>query len=80
MENLKEFTVDELKKYNGKDNSKIYFAYKGLVYDATNSFLWKGGRHQVLHEAGQDLTDQLKDAPHGESLLKRLPVVGKLKR
>ena len=72
----KNFTKEELKKYNGKDGRPIYFGYKGKVYDATNSFLWKNGQHQVLHNAGQDLTEALKDAPHGESLLERLPVIG----
>ena len=50
--------------------------YEGKVYDVSGSFLWKGGKHQVLHQAGQDLTEVLKDAPHGPELLKRFRVVG----
>ena len=73
---MKVFTTEELKKYNGKDGKPIYFGYKGKVYDATNSFLWKKGRHQALHDTGKYLSENLKDAPHGESLLERLPVIG----
>jgi len=54
----------------------VYFAYKGKVYDASASWHWRGGKHQVVHGAGQDLTESLPDAPHGEDLLARLPVVG----
>ncbi len=79
MNNKREFTKEELLKYNGKNGMPAYIAYNGVVYDASQSFLWKDGRHQAMHEAGQDLTESLKDAPHGESLLKRLPVIGKLK-
>ena len=78
MAKMRKFTRKELSNYNGKNGKPIYFAYKGKVYDATGSFLWKGGSHQVLHEAGQDLTEHLKKAPHGESPLKRLPIIGDL--
>jgi predicted heme/steroid binding protein len=53
-----------------------YIAYNGKVYDVTGSFLWKGGRHQVLHNAGQDLTAELAAAPHGDDLLSRCPIIG----
>lgn len=76
---MKIFTLKELKRYNGKDKKEIYFAYNGKVYDATNSFLWKNDKHQVLHCAGVDLTGELENAPHGEDLLDRLKVVGILK-
>lgn len=70
------FTEGELASFDGKDGSPCYFAYKGKVYDVTDSFLWKKGNHQVLHEAGRDLTGDLKDAPHGEEFIERCPVVG----
>jgi predicted heme/steroid binding protein len=44
----------------------------------SQSFLWKGGRHMATHEAGRDLTDVLVQAPHGEDLLERVPVIGLL--
>jgi len=53
--------------------------YKGKVYDVSASFLWKDGNHQVLHSAGVDLTDAIEQAPHGEDVLEKFPVVGVLR-
>ncbi|MEM4732933.1 MAG: cytochrome b5 domain-containing protein [Candidatus Bathyarchaeia archaeon] len=76
---MKEFTEEELALYNGKNGKPAYIAYKGKVYDVSASFLWKGGKHQVLHEAGVDLTAAIKQAPHSEKVLKKFPVIGILK-
>jgi len=75
---MKEIKRNELSKYNGNDGMPVYIAYKGNVYDVTASFLWKGGKHQVLHKAGKDLTEELKHAPHGEDLLRRVHIIGRL--
>ena len=75
---MRTFTRDELRKYTGEDGGPVYFAYQGKVYDASASWQWRGGRHQVRHAAGKDLTEALSGAPHGESLLARLPVIGEL--
>ena len=74
-----EFTKQELAKYDGNDGKPLYIAYNGKVYDVSDSFLWKGGKHQALHNAGQDLTQELEQAPHGSDLLKRVPLIGVLK-
>jgi len=63
------FTKKELALYNGKNGNPVYIACKGKVYDVSESFLWKGGNHQVMHSAGRDLTDSLEKAPHGSELL-----------
>ena len=76
---MREFTEEELTQCNGKNGNPIYVAYKGKVYDVSASFLWKDGKHQVLHNAGVDLTKALDQAPHDEDLLKKFPVVGILK-
>jgi predicted heme/steroid binding protein len=47
------------------------------VYDVTTSRLWFKGKHYE-HWAGQDLTDELKDAPHTERVFERVKVVGRL--
>lgn len=73
------FTKKELAKFNGKNNPSIYIAYKGYVYDVSNSFLWQKGKHQAYHNAGKDLTGLLEDAPHGEEMIFKFPVVGMLK-
>ncbi len=73
-----ELTVDELAAYNGKDGKPAYVAVKGVIYDVTNVPAWQNGMHKG-NTAGMDLTDVLGKAPHGDSVLKNLPVVGKLK-
>ena len=75
---MKSFSKEELARYNGKNGAPAYIAYKGKVYDASNSFQWKNGRHQVAHNAGEDLTDSLEQAPHGVEMLERLRVIGTL--
>ncbi|MCK4669522.1 cytochrome B5 [Candidatus Bathyarchaeota archaeon] len=75
---MKEFTKEELAQCNGKNGTPVCIAYKGKVYDVSASFLWKDGAHQVLHNAGVDLTDALEQAPHGRDILEKFPVVGTL--
>ncbi|MCL7412702.1 MAG: cytochrome B5 [ANME-2 cluster archaeon] len=65
----------ELSGNNGRD-SPVYVAHNGTVYDVSRSSLWKGGRHQAVHEAGVDLSEHMSGAPHGIDMLKRFPVVG----
>ena len=60
-------------------NGPAYVAVHGRVYDVSRSRLWKGGRHQVLHRAGRDLSVAMDDAPHGLEFIERFPVVGILK-
>jgi predicted heme/steroid binding protein len=76
---MKEFSKEELARYNGKNGRPAYAAYKGKVYDLSGSFLWNGGSHQVLHNAGKDLTDAMEQAPHGGDVLEKLPLVGTLR-
>jgi predicted heme/steroid binding protein len=75
---MKEFTKEELAHYNGRNGSPAYVAYKGHVYDVSCSFLWKDGIHQVLHNAGMDLTDAMEQAPHGGDVFGKFPLVGTL--
>lgn len=74
---LPTFTVDELSTYNGENGSRAYVAYKGLVYDVTDIPAWKDGKHNG-HEAGMDQTEAIKKAPHGDSVIERLEIVGKM--
>jgi predicted heme/steroid binding protein len=74
---MKVFTVEELKKYDGT-NGTAYVAYKGKVYDVSQSYQWQKGVHQIRHHAGGDLTGALKQAPHTPDLLFKFPVVGRL--
>lgn len=69
-------TLSELKSKNAVNN-KYFIAYKDKIYDISDSELFRFGLH-FNHEAGNDLTDFLKDAPHGEEVLKKFPVVGRI--
>lgn len=64
---------------NGIDHEEIWVAYKGIVYDVGTSRLWRGGKHYE-HWAGQDLTHELPDAPHTETVFERMQVVGRLEK
>ena len=75
---MKVFTEEELKKYDGRNGNAAYVAYRGKVYDVSQSFHWKMGVHQVMHKAGCDLTEALKRAPHNADLLEKFPIVGEL--
>ena len=70
-------TRSQLSLRNGQDKPEVWIAYQGNVYDVTASRLWKMGKHYE-HWAGQDLTDELKDAPHTEKVFEKFKVIGRL--
>lgn len=72
------YSKQQLALRNGQDKPDIWVAYKGLIYDVGISRLWQNGKHYE-HWAGQDLTDELPDAPHTDTVFERFKVVGKLK-
>jgi predicted heme/steroid binding protein len=78
MGELKKFSLEELAKFDGKEGRPAYVAYKGKVYDLSESWLWEDGDHQGLHEAGKDLTEDMEDAPHEDDSLSDFPIVGVL--
>ena len=73
---MRVFTLKNLAEYDGKNGKPAYVAYKGKVYDVTDSFLWQDGRHQVFHSAGTDLTTAIEQAPHSGDVLAKFPVMG----
>ena len=75
----KQFTIQELKEYNGKNGKPAYIAYKGKIYDVTDDYLWTDGEHQGEHSAGTDLTEKMPLAPHMEDVLDRVKLIGTLK-
>lgn len=74
---MRTFTEEELKKYDGK-NGLAYIAYRGKVYDVSESYHWRKGIHHAAHRAGCNLTAALEQAPHDPDLLDKFPIVGKL--
>jgi predicted heme/steroid binding protein len=71
-------TKSELAKFDGRDGHPAYVAVNGTIYDVSSSALWTNGDHQGAHQAGADLTEELKGAPHVRMVVERFPVVGKL--
>jgi predicted heme/steroid binding protein len=71
-------TNSELAGYDGRDGRPAYVAVNGKIYDVTASPMWTGGDHQGAHQAGHDLTEELKSAPHVRAVVERFPVVGQL--
>jgi len=76
---MKEFEVDDLAQYDGKDGKPAYVAYQGKVFDVSESKLWKGGIHMNRHPAGKELASDIQAAPHTPDVLERLPQVGTVK-
>ena len=74
---LPAYTRAQLALRNGQDKPQIWVALNGIIYDVTASRLWRNGKHYE-HWAGQDLTDELKDAPHTEKVFDKFIPVGKL--
>ena len=74
---MKEYSRNQLALRNGNDREEIWIAYKGVIYDVSKSRLWKDGKHYE-HWAGQDLTDELADAPHDSKVFEKLQTIGKL--
>jgi len=73
------YTRAQLALRNGQDRDEIWVAYLGVIYDVTHSRLWRNGKHYE-HWAGQDLTEELPDAPHNAEVFNRLQKIGQLKQ
>jgi predicted heme/steroid binding protein len=77
-EQLPVITRAQLALRNGQDKPEVWVAYHGLIFDVTASRLWRSGKHYE-HWAGQDLTNELKDAPHTEKVFDKFTPIGRLK-
>ncbi|WP_333860719.1 cytochrome b5 domain-containing protein [Clostridium sp.] len=79
-QNKRQFTLEELSKYNGANGSPAYAAINGVVYDLSLVPSWGGGTHFGLY-AGKDLTSEF-NACHKENIkiLENLPKVGVIKK
>lgn len=70
------FSLEELATFNGRDGQPAYVAVNGVVYDLTNSPMWRNGSHNGV-QAGRDLTS-IFQSQHGDDRLSEFPVVGRL--
>lgn len=74
---MKQFTAEELATFDGKEGRSAYVAFKGVVYDVTDSAMWGDGDHEGQHFAGADLSAEHDDAPH-DVYVTDFPEVGRL--
>ena len=70
----------ELKHNTGERGTRMWIAFKGIVYDVTDCPKWRLDLHENQHFPGQDLTSELPDAPHEDDVFSRpcVKIVGKL--
>ncbi len=73
----KKYTKSQLALRNGQDRDEIWVAFRGIIYDVGASRLWRNGKHYE-HWAGQDLTEELKNAPHTDKVFEKFSIVGEL--
>ena len=75
----KEFTLEELEGFDGKNGNSAYVAVDGTIYDVTESSFWRSGNHFGV-QAGKDLTEQFYSC-HSNNLesMRGIKVVGILK-
>lgn len=73
-----QYSKVQLALRNGNDREEIWIAYKQVIYNVTDSKLWRDGKHYE-HWAGQDLTEELADAPHTQKVFEKFKIVGRLK-
>lgn len=73
-------SMAELRRSDGERGARKYIAYMGIVYDVTDCPRWRKDLHELLHFPAQDLTGELKDAPHTDSVFTRpcVKVIGRL--
>lgn len=78
---LKDITLGELSSADGINGNKCYIAVNNKIYDASDNSEWKNGQHTPSRgqaKCGNDLTDLIKQSPHGDEVLNQLPTVGNL--
>lgn len=74
----RKISKDELAQNNGKEGKPAYIAFKGVVYEVSESAFWMEGDHMGAHDAGKDLTEEIELAPHREETLQKVKQVGVL--
>ncbi len=78
-EDLPTFTMEEIAEFDGQDGNPAYIVVDGIVYDVTDSNMWRDGVHQGRFQAGQDLTEEImEESPHGTGVLGRMEIVGQI--
>ena len=58
------FRRADLVRGDGIGGRPAYVAHAGIVYDVSGCPKWRTGLHEGQHFPGQDLTEELPQAPH----------------
>ncbi len=61
----------ELRRSDGEAGRPKYVAFRGVVYDVTACPKWRGDLHEGMHWPGQDLTEDMVEAPHQSDVFQR---------
>lgn len=73
------FNAQQLAAFDGRNGTACYVAVNGVVYEIKQGTLWKDGQHTTSGGqamCGKDLSEAIKQSPHGTSKLEALPKVG----
>ncbi len=73
----KEFTLNELSEYNGRNGNPAYVAIEGIVYDVSNEPVWNERKNKGI-TAGEDLTEQFNYYHGMDEILNNAPKIGVL--
>lgn len=77
MNRSKDFTIKQLKEFDGKYGRNAYIAVEGMIYDLTNSKDWKNGKLKIpAIIPGTDCTKEIMNTPKKLEPLKNVPVIG----
>ncbi len=74
---MRQFTAEQLAEFDGTSGKPTYVAYNGKVYDVSEGPNWDAGAHYE-HMGGEDHTEAMQDAPHGDEVFEDFTVVGEL--
>ena len=76
-------SLDEVAKHTGKNGNSCWVAVDGTVYEISGFVLWLEGEHRPSGgraKCGKDLSEALKQSPHGKSKLRLLKEIGPLQQ
>lgn len=76
-------SLEEVAKHTGKDGNSCWVAVDGTVYEISGFVLWVEGEHKPSGgraKCGKDLSEVIKQSPHGKSKLKLLKEIGPLQQ
>ncbi|WP_246577924.1 cytochrome b5 domain-containing protein [Clostridium psychrophilum] len=75
LKRQRNFTLEELSKYNGIGGNPAYVSVNGVVYDVSSIQSWAGGAHFGV-SAGIDATKIFSTCHAASKILDKLPKVG----